>query len=248
MPTQAYQDFEAVRENRNEIEWVRSNRPTESVGTTKISIPVIPIVSTPPPLQLALELSKWDSRGWTYRERLLSRRCIYFSSQCVYFQCRSGKFCEVGEELPNAGESNVDPPSNPLLNIGEQHIQFPSVLAKKIYTKRQLTIPSDILAAFSGILGMLGLSIQGQILQGLPTNPLDLALLWNSTAHCKRRAQTSTTSGPAFPSRSWTGWDGSIWYRVVEQDEKTYPTSEISTFRILSGEKEYEVQKRTSEM
>jgi hypothetical protein len=45
------------------------------------------LVATPPLLHFALEASRWDTRGWTFQERLLSRRCLYFSEHYVYFQC-----------------------------------------------------------------------------------------------------------------------------------------------------------------
>jgi hypothetical protein len=32
--------------------------------------------------------SEYSSRGWTYQERILSRRCIYFMENMVYYHCR----------------------------------------------------------------------------------------------------------------------------------------------------------------
>jgi hypothetical protein len=45
------------------------------------------LVATPPPLHFALEASRWDTHGRTFQERLLSRRCLYFSEHYVCFQC-----------------------------------------------------------------------------------------------------------------------------------------------------------------
>lgn len=33
--------------------------------------------------------SDWNKRGWTFQERLLSRRCLVFADGHIYFQCRS---------------------------------------------------------------------------------------------------------------------------------------------------------------
>jgi hypothetical protein len=30
----------------------------------------------------------WNQRGWTFQERLLSKRCIMFTDHQVYFQCK----------------------------------------------------------------------------------------------------------------------------------------------------------------
>ncbi|KAK4032281.1 hypothetical protein C8A01DRAFT_50888 [Parachaetomium inaequale] len=53
----------------------------------------------PPALEYALRCSNWNTRGWTFQERHLSRRCIYFSSDFVYFQCGESTRCETGGDL-----------------------------------------------------------------------------------------------------------------------------------------------------
>lgn len=246
------------------LEWVRSSRSSPGAEATGLEhTPKLSLVSTAPPLQLALELSKWDSRGWTFQERLLSRRCIYFSRWCVYFQCRSSTFCEMGEELPKVGEISMTGPVNPFFSLDAHTSQIGKASVEptpkqwdfqvykelvEMYTSRELSFSSDILEAFSGILGMLGESVEGRILKGLPTNSLDLALLWNSTTNCKRRSQLSTSSSVTFRSWSWTGWEGLVWYRIVAQDERTYPTSEIDAFYIHQNGRRYEARKRTPKL
>ncbi|KAI2624013.1 heterokaryon incompatibility protein-domain-containing protein [Hypomontagnella submonticulosa] len=61
------------------------------------------LVATPRPLSLELNISKWNTRGWIFQERLLSRRCLYFSSDAVYFQCAEKTLSETGvnEEYPS---------------------------------------------------------------------------------------------------------------------------------------------------
>jgi hypothetical protein len=36
-----------------------------------------------------VELSKWNKRGWTFQERLLSRRILFFGKQMLHFECRT---------------------------------------------------------------------------------------------------------------------------------------------------------------
>jgi hypothetical protein len=40
-------------------------------------------------VQRELAASKWNSRGWTYQEALLSRRRLVFTDSQIYFQCRA---------------------------------------------------------------------------------------------------------------------------------------------------------------
>jgi hypothetical protein len=35
----------------------------------------------------AMETSVWNMRGWTYQEALLSRRCLVFTENQIYFEC-----------------------------------------------------------------------------------------------------------------------------------------------------------------
>ncbi|EXJ63315.1 uncharacterized protein A1O5_11636 [Cladophialophora psammophila CBS 110553] len=93
---------------------------------------ILAVVSHPPPLKYALESSVWHNRGWTFQERLLSRRGIYFSSDYVYFQCWKHTQCETGGNIVTWSDITTSPESgnatelirsretNPLL-----HFRFP---------------------------------------------------------------------------------------------------------------------------
>ena len=245
--------YRAGTRKPQQVELVRSTTSDPSTG----KIMVYPITSSPPPLQLALELSKWDTRGWTYQERLLSRRCIYFSNHCVYFQCRSATFCEVEVEQSKVDwGGELDPPSNSLFNIANRSSTSsePSEDSKwedfkkykelvEMYTTRDLTVSSDILSAFSGILGWLGLSTEGLILQGLPTSSFGIALLWNSTMISGHRERSSAGHVNQFPSWSWTGWTSRTSYRLIDRDtNNTLPISQIQDFQITNGKQKFNVQ------
>ncbi|KAF2814237.1 HET-domain-containing protein, partial [Mytilinidion resinicola] len=63
--------------NRRRQEWVFSRRAyLPQMHETQSSLPN------------ELLATKWNTRGWTYQERILSRRCLYFGQDSVYFQCR----------------------------------------------------------------------------------------------------------------------------------------------------------------
>ncbi|KAK4208730.1 hypothetical protein QBC37DRAFT_296075 [Rhypophila decipiens] len=88
------------------------------------------MVPHPPALEYALQSSSWSTRGWTFQERHLSTRCIYFSSDFVYFQCAEGRRCETGGDLLHWPDITPSPsytdekeehpatPTNPLLSLG----------------------------------------------------------------------------------------------------------------------------------
>jgi Heterokaryon incompatibility protein (HET) len=189
--------------------------PEENEGTDNTDSVAINLVATSPALHLALEASWWDSRGWTFQERLLSRRCLCFSEHYVYFQCgqrdRVLSECGINERILNETEDDGSRPKapitttldNPLSDLGLSLVDLPaeservvtfkaySSLVEK-YTRRQLTYDSDIINAFMGTFKALE-SFQGQVLCGLPLPTLDLALLWTPRGRVPRRGHDLNT-------------------------------------------------------
>ena len=41
-----------------------------------------------------LKDSKWDNRGWTFQEKILSRHCLFFMEVQVYWECQCASWCE----------------------------------------------------------------------------------------------------------------------------------------------------------
>ena len=56
------------------------------------------LVFTFPHISYHLLSSIWLTRGWTYQEAFLSRSCIFFTKDQVYFACRSGYQSEAVEQ------------------------------------------------------------------------------------------------------------------------------------------------------
>jgi len=40
--------------------------------------------------------SKWNTRGWTFQETILSDRLLIFTAEQVYWECHNGSWCEDG--------------------------------------------------------------------------------------------------------------------------------------------------------
>jgi hypothetical protein len=54
--------------------------------------------------EAVIQDSAWSSRGWTFQERLLSRRCLIFVDGRVYFQCRTSCMSQDVHDDPGPGE------------------------------------------------------------------------------------------------------------------------------------------------
>lgn len=171
------------------------------------------LAATPRPVNLALETSSWDSRGWTFQERLLSRRCLYFADQCVYFQCGRWREQIVAEGSINEPMRYKDPRDdswnkipimtlldNPLHDLLQDHgfADLPpekrltkafAAYAKLVenYTTRKLSYDADIINAFLGTFAALNKLFQSEMTCGLPEAGLDLALLWAPAGKLVRR-------------------------------------------------------------
>lgn len=157
------------------------------------------------PAEHYIQQSTWNTRGWTFQERLLSPRTLIFVKGRMFFQCRcTARSVDIITEDENAGwsiEFNLSPslmlrklPRQPLLVYKE---------ALQLYMKRRLTYQSDILAAFTGIGNLVCQTLGGSLVFGLPSSHFDWALLWEFQSAAVRRAKEAHEH---FPSWSWCGW------------------------------------------
>ncbi|KAI9654789.1 MAG: hypothetical protein M1821_005783 [Bathelium mastoideum] len=152
-----------------------------------------------------IKRSKWNTRAWTFQERLLSKRCLIFTEGRVYFHCRSTAMSEdIKAEQKQAGWSVelVHAPFQLLRDI-PYHTCRVYMDSVKLYTARSLTNEADILAAFYGIGNTINKAMDAISLYGLPNSHFDLALLWQPQQAARRRCPER------FPSWSWCGWSGS---------------------------------------
>lgn len=190
------------------------------------------LVSKPP--ESTIEDSVWNKRGWTFQERLLSRRCLIFAEGQVYFQCRS---TVISQHIFTDGGVNgwpLDWTNAPLRTLGElpRRAFWFYMKCVPLYTGRNLTKPRDILTAFQGTSWLLQHHMNAPLFYGLPSSHFDLALLWMGSKPLERRRHTVSRKsgeisctqddagncsckmeedgygGKEFPSWSWSGWMG----------------------------------------
>ena len=159
-----------------------------------------------------LKNSKWDTRGWTFQEKVLSRRCLFFMEEQVYWECQRASWCEetcletgpeyrFSLEVPNLRFfSDRDFPVGKKM-AGEDVIWVFSSLIEE-YTSRTLTCGQDTYKAFSGLVRILEDLTGATIFQGLHVSEFNRCLCW------KNGESSNLRSGNQFPSWSWLAWTG----------------------------------------
>jgi hypothetical protein len=172
--------------------------------------------------------SVYNSRAWTYQERLLSRRCIYFMDNMVYFHCRRAiraenkttPYTQWTQDIRQLSLFKTDPifsgdPSRYSRTLGAIYAGLVTE-----YTLKHLTFPGDILNSFSGIGASMEKLCGWRFVAGLPENLLEYALLWVQTeGHQQRRSEDS---GGVFPSWSWAGWTAAVHYDAIYRTESNH--------------------------
>lgn len=116
-----------------------------------------------PPSYHQLKTTVWDSRGWTYQEALLSRRCLVITDALAYWNCHEASWYEDqypehidrpdlrtdDHSLLNAADmttGNLNPTMYPMAVYGE---------VSHTFSTRTFSNEDDRLWAFTGILKAL---------------------------------------------------------------------------------------------
>jgi len=163
----------------------------------------------------------WNTRGWTFQEKILAKRILLFTDSQVYYRCSESIWTEevVMEtgKLSNSIEARrakyrwaADRPHYvpnskslliklvlPQLNVDDQWKylgMFPDYAsAIREYTKRTLTQPNDALTAINGVFRTLQPD-SGTFYFGLPSAYFLQALLWYPKPGLIQRLTTERTS------------------------------------------------------
>jgi hypothetical protein len=197
-----------------------------------------------------LSRSVWNSRAWTFQERLLSRRLIIFSHGHITWHCR-GMICREDMTVEDSGVKynslqwlSLDPRAGDKPRQGVffddstertrhgttrlvRSTRFAEyVKAVEEYTHRQMSHQTDALNAFAGLGRIFSMALQSESYYGLPVRNLDVGLLWRPTHPLIRRS--------GFPSWSWAGWIGQVayspTYELKRRADGTFLSFEENTY------------------
>ncbi|OQO09331.1 hypothetical protein B0A48_04729 [Cryoendolithus antarcticus] len=179
-----------------------------------------------PTISTTVDQSVWNSRAWTFQERVLSTRKLYITEHQAMFVCPHTDYelCEdvhgsalrsvdvfVTVNESNGGDGFVklrytDPYQNVFIPSHTVNTAIYSYVVQQ-FCKRQMSYPADVLDAFSALSDRLTPLFHGQLILGLPINELDTQLLWQTAPTIERRV-CPDTGRYLFPSWSWAGWVG----------------------------------------
>jgi hypothetical protein len=166
-------------------------------------------------LEERIQHCPWNSRAWTFQERLLSRRCLIFVDDRVFFQCRKVTWSEELDCESSALFWTLDAINSPLNLFNENPLRRYSK-SVELYSGRNLSRQTDRLVAFEGIAVSLAQQLGSSTTPfqyGLPTSFFDWALLWESKTPTQRIPGDKSWK-VFFPSWSWCGWRGSSEWRM----------------------------------
>ena len=175
---------------------------------------------------------KWDTRGWTLQEKVLSQRKLQIHDTCVRWWCwhtitSEDEHCRHVAWKPETTHQYM-------YFFKTEHDLVVSKIQKNSnmdiyafivsdYTARSLTHQSDAESAVMGALTAIYGLFWGKFVAGMPDTEISAALLWAPLGSSERRIDPKT-GVPMFPSWSWLGWQGHVAYPWLI--ERNMPMSE----------------------
>jgi len=154
--------------------------------------------------------SDWARCGWTFQEKMLSRRCVIFLNDQLFWDCQ----CAVWDPIRLTPEVDTSLVGN--MNFAETATRmatnmipdFPLYLELVcLYNNRNLTYTGDGPRAMTGVLQHFCHNYPGGLVSGLPRLFLDSSLLWQPVTNADRRPGQGNFW---LPSWAWCGWNCTV--------------------------------------
>jgi hypothetical protein len=190
------------------------------------------IDSVPLSWDACIEESPLSDRAWVLQERLLSCRTLFFSSQQMFWECKTKRTSQhqYSNLVEDKGIKQV-PESvfNKVPELGSEHrlplqVQEDDEKPKyltwyqmiRVYSNKMLTVPSDKLPALAGI--AQAFEPRNDIyIAGTWMNDWLGGLLWQPIAS-KSLKQPQNLDYPRAPSWSWASLDGGVSFPFTSPD------------------------------
>lgn len=153
--------------------------------------------------------SEWNKRGWTFQEKLLSKRLLICSEHQAFYHCTRATWYEDAI-LEDGFDMAIDLSENEGLKNRRYEQKPPSDVSPMEqyricvggYSSRSLTFDADALNAFDGIIETLKPKFASEFIYGMPESLFDIAMTWIWHNHFPERRRSH------FPSWSWLGTRG----------------------------------------
>jgi hypothetical protein len=183
-------------------------------------------------LRRQIENSRWNTRGWTYQEQVLSERRLYLTAEEAFFVCRESNWREGYRGRGISRSASI-----PRYGFDEHFVRVPDrkdsepsnwqsfISAVSVYTRKDLSYPEDALYAFSGIYGRFVsidhadpgiIATQGALLSSLP-----FSLFWygvhDGTTKIRKR---SAIHDMKLSSWSWASWIGPMDFVSLDRPQE----------------------------
>jgi hypothetical protein len=138
-----------------------------------------------------LEDEPISARGWTFQERVLSHRTLYYATKQLYFECMTEVCTEDGFHSDDRTLKVDKQEKEELLDLWD-------TLAEN-YGNRELSFITDKLPAISGIAAFFNEQLGDTYLAGLWKSTLPGSLLWTSNKH-----KEEWPPKPPYRAPSWS--------------------------------------------
>ncbi|KAJ2988098.1 hypothetical protein NUW58_g4154 [Xylaria curta] len=160
-----------------------------------------------PLIDMAISESVWNGRAWTFQERALSKRKIYFDAGQVYGSCTKERWQEkpVDEDATEWKKTEAweihELPDSPWDFGLDSFTTYSKVITQ--FSPRKLTFPEDVLRAFAGVVNVLEMKLKRPILLGHPEEFFTESLRWVPEPGFMGARRVLDN----VPSWSWASWD-----------------------------------------
>ncbi|KAK4580535.1 hypothetical protein LTR86_000738 [Recurvomyces mirabilis] len=162
-----------------------------------------------------ISTSTWNTRGWTFQERMLSMRCLYVADDAFYFTCHRAAYQEsLGQILRFSSEEEAIFDSKDLDSVATIDNAAGCLECCEHYSQPNLKSDTDVLDAFQGVSNVLSQRLDSRFLWGVPERYLVSAMLWTPKGDLTRRL-----SRPDGPTWSCAGWRGPIQHGALGGSE-----------------------------
>ncbi|CAM1507489.1 Fc.00g071300.m01.CDS01 [Cosmosporella sp. VM-42] len=154
----------------------------------------------------------YKKRGWTFQERIMSKRRIIIANGMAHWECACAVWHE--DRIPiTDGQTDLRSSDQQLLHILNNYpnTQEYHEFISGGYCHRDFTYEEDCLPALSGILNLITRRFGHGFLYGIPEAFFDFLLIWIPNLGSLQRRKPSAVSGGTsiLPSWSRISWKGS---------------------------------------